>query len=320
MKLLHKLAQAATPVSADLAYSIRHDGNTTRHMLEDMMVLQGRCLAQQNIARAPLKSLNDAEFKVFSQFGEDGVIQYLIHATNIQPHEESFIEFGVQNYMESSTRFLLVNNNWRGLIFDGDAHHIAAAQAHPMHWRHTLVAQQAWITRENINSLISHAGFGGDIGLLGVDIDGNDYWVWQAINVANPVIVLVEYNSHFGPKAPVTIPYHEKFQRDQAHYSWIYYGASITALAELGDQKGYALVASNNAGNNLFFVRKDRLGNIPHLSPAQAWKQARFREARNMAGQLSFADFAERQKDISSQPLINTRTNAPTTLQQEMGV
>jgi len=69
----------------------------------------------------------------------------------------------------------------------------------------------AWIDRDNINQLISNAGFSGDIGLLSVDIDGNDYWVWQAIDAVNPVIVAVEWNSVFGPEAAISIPYDPKF-------------------------------------------------------------------------------------------------------------
>lgn len=272
------------------------------------MVLQGQSLAMSNKDRAPFNDIHDAEFKVFSQFGEDGIIQYLINETNIKAQEESFIEFGVQNYIESNTRFLLINNNWCGLVLDGAANNIDFIKKQDFYWRNDLTAVQAWINKDNINQLISDANFTDDIGLLSVDIDGNDYWVWDSINVVNPVIVVVEYNSLFGDENPVSIPYDPQFIRESAHYSHLYYGASIVAFESLAEKKGYSLVCSNQAGNNLFFVRNDRLGRLKKLTAKEAYVESKIRESRDELGNLSFLSGKKRVLSIKDMSVINVNS------------
>lgn len=93
---------------------------------------------EEGIAR-----LRDAEFKVFSQFGEDGILQYLLQRVPIENENESFIEFGVEDYREANTRFLLINNNWRGLIIDGDPA-LQNLRHHARYWRHELSAVTAF--------------------------------------------------------------------------------------------------------------------------------------------------------------------------------
>ena len=90
----------------------------------------------------------------------------------LAPLPDSFVEFGVGNYRESNTRFLLLNNNWRGLVLDGHAGSIKQIQQDEIYWRHTLTARSAWITRDNVNDLLREAEFSGEIGLLSIDIDG----------------------------------------------------------------------------------------------------------------------------------------------------
>ena len=117
-------------------------------------------------------------------------------------------------------------------------------------------AVEAFVTRDNINALIVWQGIASEIGLLSIDLDGNDYWVWRAIDVVSPAIVVVEYNHRFGRDLAVTIPYDENFKRG-GRYPVYYFGASLKALCLLGGRKGYAFVGCNSAGNNAFFVRKD---------------------------------------------------------------
>lgn len=247
--------------------------------------------------------IGDSEFRVFSQWGEDGIIQHLVR--NVAIDKKLFVEFGVQNYTESNTRFLLVNNLWSGLVMDGSASDIAYIKADPIYWMCNLKAEHAFVTSENINELITRNGISGDIGLLSVDIDGNDYWVWKAIDCISPRIVICEYNSLFGPTAKVTTPYAPDFVRENAHSSRVYYGASIAALSELAATKGYSLVASNSAGNNVFFVRNDLLGSLKALSPADAYVRAPFREYRDENGDLTFYDFKTRIEMIKELDVYN---------------
>jgi len=258
--------------------------------------------------RQAAKSSNfrQAEFRVFSQWGEDGLIQYLLE--NVAIERPLFVEFGVENYTESNTRFLLTNNQWSGLVIDGSSENIDYIKRDPIYWATNLKAVNGFITKDNINELLTQNGISGDIGLLSIDIDGNDYWVWQAINTISPRIVVCEYNSHFGATAKVTTPYDSSFVRDKAHYSKIYYGASIAALCKIADIKGYSLVASNSAGNNIFFVRKDLLGSLQVLSPVQAYQRAQFREYHDRNGHLTYDDFETRIYNIKHLPLFDLET------------
>jgi hypothetical protein len=247
----------------------------------------GRVEARLDRAEAAQQRLSDHEFKVYSQWGEDGIIQHLLNVVPVV--RPVFVEFGVENYAEANTRFLLLNNNWSGLIIDGSEANMASVRNEPLYWRHTLKAVCGFVTRENINHLLRDNALSGEIGLLSIDIDGNDYWVWESIDVVNPAIVVIEYNARFGPERAVTTPYDPAFVRQRAHHSCIYYGASLAALVGLGRRKGYAFVGSNSAANNAFFVRRDLLpASLPARTSAEEWRPCMFREARDENGALRF--------------------------------
>jgi len=279
--------------------------NTLAERLTRVQEALGRIEMRQVAAMASTPT--QAEFRVFSQWGEDGIIQHLIQHVPIE--RPIFVEFGVENYVESNTRFLLTNNQWSGLVLDGSQENIDYIKRDVIYWGTNLKAECAFITKDNINDLLLRNGISGDIGLLSVDIDGNDYWVWQAIDVISPRIIICEYSSQFGPTAQVTTPYDPSFVRDQAHYSKVYYGASISALNALAASKGYSLVAGNRAGNNAFFVRNDLLGDMRVLTPAEAYRRAQFREFHNQQGQLTFDDFETRLEKIGDLPLFDAKTN-----------
>ncbi|HEY7769683.1 hypothetical protein, partial [Longimicrobium sp.] len=240
----------------------------------------GRIEARQNAA-AGFRSLQESEFRVFSQWGEDGIIQALVREVPLR--ERAFVEFGVEDYTEANTRFLLLNYGWRGLVIEADADHVARIRQSREHWLYDLQVAHSFITRDNINGILRDAGMTGEIGLLSVDIDGNDYWVWDAIDVVQPTIVVAEYNYRFGPRATVTVPYAADFSRFEAHPSWIYYGASLGALCHLAERKGYDFVGCGRAGVNAFFVRKGhRPPSIPALSAEEGFVPGSFAEPNAM--------------------------------------
>jgi hypothetical protein len=246
-------------------------------------------IEKRQIGASPATQFNDAEFRVFSQWGEDGLIQHLIDRVPVP--NKVFVEFGVENYVESNTRYLVINGRWSGLVMDGSAANIDFIQRDPISWACDVKSVSAFIARENINELLESNGIRGDIGLLSIDIDGNDYWVWEAIRCISPRIVICEYNSLFGPVARVTVPYDPAFIRDKAHHSKVYYGASIAALEALGRSKGYTLVGGNSAGNNAFFVRDDLMTAVKPASAAEAYRQPRFREFHDEYGHLTYDNF-----------------------------
>lgn len=247
-------------------------------------VLLGKILSNQNLPET--KFTSKIEFSVFSQFGDDGIIQFLLN--NIGIKNKIFIEFGVENYKEANTRFLLLNNNWKGLIIDGNQDYINSISSEDISWRYDLTALCSFITKDNINQLFQENHLVGEIGLLSIDIDGNDYWVWKNISVVKPVIVIVEYNSVFGPDHAITIPYDPKFRRKEAHNSYLYWGCSLKALCMLAEKKGYAFIGSNSNGNNAYFVRKEQLGSLLSVSCEQGYVKSKFRESRDANGNLSF--------------------------------
>ncbi|MBO9728884.1 MAG: hypothetical protein J7623_09630 [Chitinophaga sp.] len=279
----------------------------TRKTQQTDILLLGKLLARQNKELPILNNLAEAEFKVFSQSGDDGIIQYLIHKIDIP--NKTFIEFGVENYVESNTRFLLRNDNWSGLLIDGGQKSIDYIKSDDIYYQHNLEVVQAFITAENINELIISGGMTGEIGLLSIDIDGNDYWIWKAIKAVQPVVVIMEYNSVMGKDIAVTVPYKADFVREKEHYSHLYFGASLKALCLLAEEKGYAFVGSNSYGNNAYFVRKDKVGNLKVFTAEEGYVLSLFRESRDPRGNMNYLSGADRYACIKGLPVYNVQLN-----------
>ena len=269
---------------------------------ETSLILQGKILSELNRNKSS-KNIQDYEFKVFSQNGEDGIIQFLIQNTEIK--NKIFVEFGVETYKEANTKFLLLNNGWSGLIIDGDKDAMEKIASSDLHWKYDLKSIGNFITKDNINKIIKSAGIEGEIGLLSVDIDGNDYWVFENIDCINPQILIMEYNSMFGDTHKISVPYDENFVRSQKHYSNLYYGASIAALCDIANKKGYDLVGSNSFGNNLFFIRHDCNKLKIKLTPKEAYVKSKFRESRDENGKLTFLSHKEGLELIKNEPVVN---------------
>lgn len=273
---------------------------------ENKDVLLGKILSKLNNEKKEISSLHEVEFKVFSQWGDDGIIQYLIN--NIEM-PKNFVEFGIETYHEANTRFLLINDNWSGLVMDGSQKNIESVYNQDIYWRYNLKAVEAFITKENINDLILSNGFSGEIGILSVDIDGNDYWVLENIKVINPVVIIVEYNSTFGNERYISVPYNTSFFRTNAHFSNLYYGASLPAFCYLCNEKGYTLIGCNNNGNNAYFVRNDKVGKLPKPSIKEAFVNSKFRESRSKEGKLTYLDKIQQLEALKGIKVINVQTN-----------
>jgi hypothetical protein len=268
-----------------------------------ILLNQARIMGEKNKAKANIQSLEEVEFQAFSQRGEDGIIQYIVSKIDIP--NRIFIEFGVEDYTESNTRLLLVNNNWSGLVIDGGKRNIRFIQTDLIYWKYDLTAVHSFITRENIDRLISSYTSCRDIGLLSVDIDGNDYWVWEAIESISPRIVICEYNSAFGPSEKVSVPYDPGFVRTRAHYSDLYFGASLSAFCHLAEKKGYDFIGTAGSGVNAFFVRKDLSGPFKKYRAGEDFRESANRDSRNEKGGLSFLPHSERLVRIADLPVVD---------------
>lgn len=247
--------------------------------LKSPKVNLGQIQTQLNKQRTDITSIHDVEFQVFSQFGDDGIIQYLINKLDIP--NKVFIEFGVENYTEANTRFLLINNKWSGLVIDGSEQNVNYIKRDVVSWSNDLHATHSFITTENINKLITDflaKGYPDEIGILSVDIDGNDYHVWKKINTVNPVIVIAEYNALYGSEKAWTIPYQPDFFRLDADPTSTYWGASLKCLYLLAQEKGYEFIGCNSNGNNAYFIRKDKMKDLKPLTCAEGFVSAIYRE------------------------------------------
>ena len=171
--------------------------------------------------------------------------------------------------------------------------------------KRSLTAQTSWLTQKNINSILTDGNVPKEVDLLSVDIDGIDYWLWQAVEAINPRVVIMEYNASFGQNASVTIPYEKSFYRWDNNYDsngW-YYGASLAALTQLAEEKGYVLLACESTGVNVFFVRKDL---VSDELPSQSVSQAFYPDKRRLAK----ANLDEQIKSVSRFQLVDVAKKA----------
>lgn len=278
----------------------RHD--MTRELIGASLALQIR--AQQEVA-----CLADVEFRVYSQFGDDGIIQWLLGRIPDLPPR--FIEFGVEDYTEATTRFLLVHDRWSGLVMDGALTNIRRLKNKKCFWRHDLTAIAVFLDRDNVDRLISEWARGRDIGILHIDVDGNDYWLWEAIHSIDPWIVIIEYNAIFGAERAITTPYSPDFRRLRAHYSGQYYGASLAALTHLANRRGYVLIGTNGAGNNAYFVKRQLIGGpLRELAVTDAYSPPQFRNSLDRKGRLNFLSLEHAAAAISGLPVVNVLTGS----------
>ena len=215
-------------------------------------------------ARLPYpERLTAQRFRLLSQNQEDGITLALLEEVGIS--SRTFVEIG-SGLSGGNAAFLAREFGWSGLMVDGDEGHMQqVARRFP-----TVTAVGAWVTRENINELIASKGFAGEVDLFSLDIDGADYWVWEAMTACSPRIVILEYNSMFGPDRAVTVPYDPQFDRHQHHT--MYYGASLMAWTRLAARKGYRLVAVEPTGVNAFFLRTDLAPHIPACDPRRVFR------------------------------------------------
>jgi hypothetical protein len=273
--------------------------------LDELKINQGLMLSALNETRKST-NLTDYEFKVFSQWGEDGIIQYLSKA--IEMKHKTFIEFGVESFMEANCRFLLMKDNWNGYVIDASSSNIANLKKSYFYWKYQIEAVDAFVTKDNINDLLAKSGFDEDVGILSIDVDGNDYFILEAIDTVRPRILICEYNAVFGARR-ISVPYDPNFCRTRKHYSNLYWGASLSAITFLANRKGYSLVGTNSSACNAFFVRDDLLNEkVKVLTAEQAFSPSTIRQSRDKQGNLSYLAGADRLKAIRGLRVVNVET------------
>ena len=242
--------QFLTKAGAELVWELR----AHRNILAKMRIAS---LLSEPRHQDP-KSIVKHGFKVYSQTDEDGILQEIFRRIGVA--HATFVEFGCADGMENNTVYLLLHG-WSGLWMDGDHRNgeRLAKTFEPFLKAGTLRFKQAIITHENINQLLAQEP--KEIDLLSIDIDMNDYWVWSAIECISPRVVVIEYNASIHPPSALVVPY----QSNRVWTGGNFFGASLSALEQLGASKGYALVGCGITGVNAYFVRHDLLGD--HFAP-----------------------------------------------------
>lgn len=204
----------------------------------------------------PLPSLCDVGARIYSQFEEDGYLLFLSAVLELSP--KIFIDIGAANGINSNCANLAINLGWHGLFVDGNETEILQGQKfyaeHPDTALYPPKFVRSIVTAENINQLIREAGFAGQVGICSIDIDGNDCWIWQALEAVDPAVVVIETHIEYGDR-DIAVPYDPGYCYPGKHPD--YNGASAVAMVSLARAKGYRLVGANRYGFNLIFVKRD---------------------------------------------------------------
>ena len=257
-----------------------------------------------------VEDIIDIEEKIFSQNGEDGIVDYLIHKLNI--NNKNFIEIGVGNYRESNTRFLYNTYHPKGLIIDYIDDMKNKVKKHVNFWKGDLRICNQKIDSENILDLLNK-NCDYEIDLFSIDIDSIDYWIIKKLKNNISKIFVAEYNPVFGAELEVTVPNISGFERSKYHYSYLCYGMSLNALIHLMDQKGYYFIGTNLQKINAFFILKDFkkeefFKNI-EIKSLDNYTNSNIRDSRDENYELSYLSGDKKIKEIEECKVINLKDN-----------
>jgi len=201
-----------------------------------------------------IPKLSDTGYRVFSQFEEDGKMLFIFSVIGMD--NKKFIEIGSDDGINSNCANLFFNFGWYGMFMDCNKQSLKRGERfynkYPNPWQYKPKFVYGKATRENINQLIGENGFNGEIGLLSIDIDGNDYWVWDALSIVDPRVVIIETHNEFGLN-DIVVPYDPDLNYPKKHP--VYHGASPVAMVKLANRKGYRLVGANELGFNFIFIK-----------------------------------------------------------------
>jgi len=233
-----------------LITKIRNRFNPSVQIAQRQLYLKYR----EDVYSGKVPSLSETGFRVFSQFEEDGKLLFIFSVLGMK--NKTFVEIGSDDGVNSNSANLYFNFGWHGLFVDGNPKSIKRGKnffrKYPHPWFYRPKFECAKVTRENVNELITKNGIEGEIGLLSIDIDGNDYWVWDAISVVDPQVVIIETHNEFGMNN-IVVPYDPDYFFPGKHP--VYHGASPVAMNKLAQRLGYRLVGANELGFNFIFVK-----------------------------------------------------------------
>ncbi len=257
-----------------------------------------------------VEDLTETEVKIFSQNGEDGIIDYLINRLKID--KKNFVEIGVGDYRESNTRFLYNSYHSKGLIVDNINDMEKKVKKHINFWKGDLRIINKQIDSKNIQDVLN-MGCNYEIDLFSIDIDSIDYWIIDKLKDNISKIFVAEYNPVFGSELEVSVPNISGFDRSKYHYSHLCYGMSLKALIKLMDRKGYYFIGSNLQKINAFFISKEFnkeyfFKNIKIKSLDQ-YTDSNIRDSRDDKNNLNYLSGDLKLKEIENCEVVNLKDN-----------
>ena len=253
-------------------------------------------------------NIQEVELKIFSQNGEDGIIDYLLNQLKLIPNSTNFVEIGVGDYRESNTRFLYNCFHPKGVIVDCIENMESKVKSHVNIWRGDLRVCNKKIDSENINEVFNqYCDF--EIDIFSIDIDSIDYWIIKKLKNDVSKIFVAEYNPVFGPDIKVTVPNVSGFDRTKYHYSNLCYGMSLSALIELMKNKGYYFVGTNLQKMNAFFIseefKKEDFFDKIIIKDLSNYTDSNIRDSRDLKYNLNFLTGKNKLREIEDCEVIN---------------
>ena len=254
-----------------------------------------------------IKKINELDYQIFSQNGEDGIIDYLLYQLKIE--KPKFVEIGVGDYSESNTRFIYEIYNSKGLIIDCNQNLEKKVKKNIVFWKGDLTIKEEFVENENINSVLSEYNFNENLDLFSLDIDGVDYWVLKELPVKFSKIAIIEYNANFGPTLEISVPNLKNFNRTEYHYSNLCFGASLRAIINLMKSKGFKFIGVNKNCINAFFINEDFMQDINleavNEHNLENFTNSNYRESRSFEGKLTFLSGKNKINEIRDCDVIN---------------
>lgn len=308
---MRRILTAMASILHFLKDSAEHNSMTSKQLDERLLAGQTAVMLSR-LARSTFQELWDSEFRVFSQWGEDGILTYLCDSLSIQ--RPKIIEFGAGNFTECNSRFLAECRNALVTAVDAREDLTSTINSLPIKWRTGIWPIQEWISPITAPEIMATArDLMNGIDILSLDIDGNDYWVAKSLDYSGIKIVVVEYNALFGCKNALTVPESANFVRTNEHYSNLYYGASLLAFIDLFRERGFDFIGTNLACNNAFFVRQELLSSLQQVARQKEdlskYVEWRVRESRSQVGELTYLSGESRLELIANLKVIDLRKN-----------
>ena len=279
------------------------------YAFDKIMFCVGEVQISQNKNRyEEVTDLNEIEVKIFSQNGEDGIIDYLVNSLKL--NTKNFVEIGVGSYRESNTRFLYNKYHPKGLIVDFIDDMEKKVKPFVNLWKGDLRICNKQINSENILDTLNQS-CDYEIDIFSIDIDSIDYWIIEKLNKRISKIFVAEYNPVFGSDIEVTVPNISGFERNKYHYSNLCYGMSLRALINLMDKKGYYFIGANLQKINAFFILKDFkkeefFKNI-EIKSLDNYTNSNIRDSRDENYKLSYLSGDKKIKEIEECNVINLK-------------